>query len=503
MSDITNATSSSRHKKRVNFYTDVQIYNRESINPISNDNYVINQHKSCYFNMMTKNSYHSIHKMKFNLIAIVILALSIILKPELCSQIAADQTGNIEEAPEVPGHDSVDTTNSDSPPENESIQHPPEILGVVRLDDHSIVLKWDLHYTAQPYLQFFKIQYRSTKQASPWKTEKRDILPTTRAHQLNGFMPGNYFFVVSAIYNNDDNVRSSQYKYKLRAGSKISPDLMPEQKAPEITYTNASSDYFRFRWSYKIKDKDMEDFGYLVYYRSAHQVTDFSIYNTLEESVEIAQVEPETPYEAKVLAYNNFGVSEFSETIRIKTLPNNEQSTTTPSSSLSSTTTSTTAPKAITSIPTTSPTTPKPTISSANTSTSTTPKIMISSTTPIPLLDTNAENQITAKTISPITTTATITTTTKKPYHEIHMTTTTTSAPDISTTYYWLQDEMYIAVRWSLLVSLSLLFIFHIVICWMCCTRSTPTTPANEPMHIDLEINSYFKNSFPGVERAQ
>lgn len=406
----------------------------------------------------------------------VIIIISVLSRSGLSQHLQSDPPGNAEESTEPTTHENhndnhnSDTTNSDSIPENESIQHPPEILGVVRIDDHNIVLKWDLHYTAQPYLQFFKIQYRSTKPNSAWKTEKRDILPTTRAHLLTGFNPGNYFFVVSAIYNNDDNVRSNQFKYKLRAGSKISPDLMPEQKAPEITYTNASSDYFRFRWSYKVKEKDIEDFGYLVYYRSAHLVTDFSIYNTLEESVEIAQVEPETPYEAKVLAYNNYGVSEFSETIRIKTLPI-EQITT---------------PK-----PIISTTTPKPMIST------TTIKAIISTTTtkPSQSLDTTLDKDINTKTISQSTT--------KKPYHEIHTTTTTTTtiAPDISTTYYWRQDEMYLAVRWSLMVSLSLLFIFLIVICWICSTKSTPPPP-NESMHIDLEINSYFKNSFPGVERG-
>lgn len=198
----------------------------------------------------------------------------------------------------------------------------PEDLAVIRLNDTSVVIKWDIPLTNERLL-YFKIQYKANKPPNaPWHTESKEIPPNSKACQINGLRPGTYFFIVAAVYDNDDNRPSYQFRYKLRPKSKIKAEEWPNMTAPDIFWSESKSDYFRFKWRYTPRDADMEYFGYLVYYRSAYSVSDFYIHNSLDESCEIAEVEQDTPYEAKVIAYNNFTVSEMSQLVTIRTQPN-------------------------------------------------------------------------------------------------------------------------------------------------------------------------------------
>lgn len=377
-----------------------------------------------------------------------------------------------------------------------AIYQAPSDLEVVRLNDTSVVLKWDLPFLSAEHLQFFKIQYKSTRKEAVWKTDIRDIPPTTKAYQINGLRPGNYFFIVYAVYDNDDNVASDQFKFRLRARSKIPNDQMPEQKAPQIFWSEAEYDYFRFKWKYNVREQDMPSFGYLVYYRSAHAVTDFVIYNTIEESVEIAYLEPETPYEAKVVAYNSHAVSEFSDTIRIKTKPKSNSTTTT----AIPTTASVTLPYMIIS------TTKKPyetgTISysadskNVSDSESRTSDSSITNSPSIPPRIPPSVNFIKPSSG-------------RVPSVGLFSNQTSTnigqSIPVFIDKIFWSQDEPFVAARYVLYILLALLFFTLILLCWINFyqrqnqKRCSPTS-SRQSMQFDLEINCYFKNSFPGVE---
>lgn len=419
-----------------------------------------------------------------------------------------------------PSHDQNESTNynSDSSPDSDRDTNPfllpPSSLEAVRINDTSIVLRWELPYYSVEHLQFYKIQYKSSKRNSVWKTDPHEIPPIARAHQIYGLRPGSYFFVVSAVYNNDDNRPSSQFKYKLIAKSKIPADKFPEQKAPQIYWHETETDYFRFKWKYDVKEQDIPNYGFLVYYRSAHAVTDFVIHNTLEESVEIAELEPETPYEAKVIAYNDVGVSEFSDIISIKTKPRANLTTTTATS-----TTTTPSPPEASTISSFSTLTPSgsdlsSTISpvkdidrsfSVNSNTSTTRDETIGDKysridttlsihrpiTPVKPLITQTQTQTNLDSYKPIT----------------ERTSNHTGLDSISSSIdliLWGQDEKSVVLRYVLYVLIILLFLTTIVLCWIGCQQrkqtSSPPSSTNESMQFDVEINCYFKNSFPGVD---
>lgn len=383
---------------------------------------------------------------------------------------------------------SHDQASPDDSSDTSTIYLPPVELEIVRLNDTSVVLKWDISYASREHLQFFKIQYKSTRKDADWKTDNREIPPTTRAYQINGLRPGNYFFIVSAVYDNDDNVSSEQYKFRLRARSKIPSEEMPEQRAPVIYWSHAEFDYFRFKWKYSPKEHDMPWFGYLVYYRSAHAVTEFTIYNTLDESVEIAEVEPETPYEAKVVAYNKNGVSDFSETISIKTKarPNvtAAQGTTVPPS-LIQTTITTSARKPI-------PSNSQPSISETPPANSSLPT---SHTTPFVSPTLGSPRPM----VVPISNNVT------NSNHNFNDTSTHHPLSEFIELILGNQSNTStLAFKYATIVFISSLFFVLASFCLISCHRrrkDSPDSSTNASMQFDLEINGYFKNSFPGVEK--
>lgn len=377
---------------------------------------------------------------------------------------------------------------------------PPMELEAIRLNNTSVVLKWNIAYAAQEQLQFFKIQHKSTRKGAQWKTESKEIPPTTRAYQINNLRPGNYFFVVIAVYLNDDNASSDQFKFQLRAGSKIPGDQMPEQRAPKIHWSHAEADYFRFKWTYTPKEEDFNYHGFLVYFRSTHAVADFTIHATLDNGVEITDVEPETPYEAKVVAYNQHTVSEFSDLIRITTLPKSNATTTT-SSPVSASTVAPPSPPSSSSSPpgatASSTRAPTPTASlgheplgSSNSSK------LVPGQQPkgSPPANSTLLNQSTANSTSPALGNGS--SSVQSTFHSLSSIIELVFGPQTI--------DLSLAIRYSLLILLPLSCILSTTICLISCHRrnkdkSPPCTP--ESMQFDLEINSYFKNSFPGVEK--
>lgn len=381
---------------------------------------------------------------------------------------------------------------------------PPIELEAIRLNNTSVVLKWNIAYAAQDQLQFFKILHKSTRKGAQWKTEPKEIAPSARATQINGLRPGNYFFTVSAVYSNDDNVSSEQLKFQLRAGSKIPADQMPEQTAPKIYWSFAESDYFRFKWTYKPKEEDFNYHGFLVYFRTTHAVVDFTIHATFDNGVEITDVEPETPYEAKVVAYNQHTVSEFSDLIRITTLAKSNATTTASPPQLATTVASVAQP-ASTSGPGPSSTTSTTRAPSASSAPQPAGPALVEldqqSTNSSKLVQQHQKPANTSLIINQVT-----------PINHNHNNATSTSPRGTFHSLYSIIELVFgqqtsdftLAIRYSLLILLPLSCILSTTVCLISCHRrnkdkSPPATP--ESMQFDLEINSYFKNSFPGVEK--
>lgn len=433
------------------------------------------------------NLYRAVQSEQTNIARLLTVALIVVV---LCSTIESASSAGYGSDPDsvgvgtdkviVPGSD--DDLPTADPATGETLYTPPDELSVVRLNDTSIVLKWEISESANENLQFFKIQYKPTKKAENWKTDNREIPPHSRAHQINGLRPGSYWLTVVAVYDNDDNIPSNKIKYRLKASSKLLPNEWPEMKAPEFYYKIAEFDNIRFKWRYTPKEADVLDVGYLVYYRSAHVVGDFLIHATLDESVEIAEVEPDTPYEAKVVAYNKYTVSNFSVTITVKT-PSHPKAT--------STTTTMTLPASSTASP--------PTMHATSNYVTPEPE---SSTTPIPqsVEKSPVETKYSTTTLKPILVTP-------PPTFKTPSTTLFSSNQTLSSVLEILlgdSSDTIIAIRYTLLVILLLILIVSVALCISSCYQNrqhSPPPSANESMQFDLEINSFFKNSFPGVEK--
>lgn len=376
----------------------------------------------------------------------------------------------------------------------ELLQKPNE-LQAIRLNDTSVVLRWESDHLPLQHLQFFKVQYKSTKKDATWKTDNHEIAPQVKAYQINGLRPGNYFFKVQAVYDNDDSVSSDQIKYRLRAKTKIAPHEWPELKAPEIYWHEERSDYLRFKWKYNFKQSDFNYFGYLVYYRSAYAMSDFTIYNTLDENVEIADLEPETPYEVKVVAYNSHTVSNFSDIKRVKTLPK-PNSTTTPIS-LSTSTLSPSNARSNTTVAPSTTTTKKPIPLPPSTSTTienlSTGDVIKQPPVGPTVQKTGPTDQVTQK---PTTTLIT------NPANNV--TSTQSISSTISDLFFGGPTDSTMAIRYSLLVLSPILFIVFASLCLISCRhnrhKDPPPPTTHDSMQFALEINGYFKNSFPNVE---
>lgn len=370
----------------------------------------------------------------------------------------------------------------------------PNELSVIRLNDTSVVLRWEIPESAQDHLLNFRVQYRSTRKTpANWHTEPDQIPPTTRAHQINGLRPGNYFFTVSAVYDNDDNSLSQQFKFKLRARSKIKQEELPEMTAPKIHWSEAKHDFFRLKWIYEPKDKDFDSFGFLVYFRSNHVVgTDFIIYNTLDPSVEVAEVEPNTPYEVMVVAYNSVTASNFSDIVTIRTEPNITTTSPTSADETQSTSKTTLVPSTTTTTTSTRKPSwtsvhgqqPEDTAAATPTSNGNHPSINTTPNTKVPQIITSQDINSTTSII------------TKDIYQQI---------TNVFNAILGDQSDAMLITRYLVLVLLPIIIIVCILVCLMrgpsvSAKQDDASIGTDNSMQFHLEINGYFKNSFPNVE---
>lgn len=392
-------------------------------------------------------------------------------------------------------------TSGSNDASDENPYHEPDQLSVIRLNDKSVVLRWEIaqdHITTDS-LKYFKAQYKSTKKPNDtWITDSRDIPPSVKAVQIDRLKPGNYNFVVVAVYDNDDSRQSRPFKYRLKSSSKIPTHELPNQEAPRIFWSQAFPDQIRFRWNYTISERDLSSgvFGFMVYYKSAYSISDWSIYITTDESVEIAELEPETLYEAKVLAYNEVGVSEFSEVFKLKTLPpksesSHEQPTVTTTMAtvedeLHSVISAAAAAATTTTIP--------PSINKEYVN----KQITGSTVTQAPNDSITKGPMVGSTTTTPTTTTTTTSTTTSAP---IIITQITSPRPSIkfeinTSELSWINILTWNdtpVIRYSLCVIILILFILFLMM--NCHQRRKEADPsANQP---DLEFNGLFQNSFP------
>lgn len=422
------------------------------------------------------------------------------------SNYSSPSTSSSDSSDSNPNETSVLSTDDDSITEDTQANYKPTDLTVVRLSNQSVVLRWDLPPELPDNLQFFKIQYKKASKSHEWMTEGKEIQPFLRAYQLNGLKPGNYIFVVISVVG-EDNFPSDLFKYRLKASSKISPDDLPNQEPPTIFWHEEEHDLIRFKWRYKVKDRDLSNFGFLVYYRAAHQVSEFYIHNTVDENVEIADVDPDTPYEAKVVAYNDVGVSEFSKIISVKTKSKTNDTTvagaTTPSTPV--TEDSVAWMTAISTSTITTSTTTKPSVDpSEKLSPVKSEEERVKTVKPTPEIDLSNHKHPSYSIVTKPIKTNVLT------FNGSNSTTSTTINSAFEWYIYSVFDTLHLdrsdssaVIKSSLIITIIPLVLIIFAICLIPCQRRKQKSPPSSPNDsmLEIEINGYFKNSFPGVEK--
>lgn len=85
---------------------------------------------------------------------------------------------------------------------------PPSKPKVSRLNDESVVVRWNVPaYTGLP-IQFFKVQYQEIEERnnSEWKTCNQDIPPNIRVYEVDNLKSEKFYkFRIAAVYSNNDN----------------------------------------------------------------------------------------------------------------------------------------------------------------------------------------------------------------------------------------------------------------------------------------------------------
>lgn len=349
----------------------------------------------------------------------------------------------------------------------------PVITRVIRFNSSEVLVAWDIQDSNEVQVQYFKVQYLINKKNSTVKTDDKEIGPNSRGHHLSRLKPGEYKFRVIAVYDFNDSVGSEDFKYKLKSNSKVNTSEYPSKKAPVISWNETTSNVFQCKWTYDKKVTD-NDTGYVVYYRPVNTISEYTIYTTQVENVEIYLLDSDTFYEAKILAFNKVGVSNATE-IKFKTKSKNY------TSSNSQNTVSLDVIK--TTIPS------EPTTESDITD-STIAKTTVAPTTPPTQIPT---------TILPQTTTTI--TTTQSPVVIV---------PTNSSFFYIfvqsmhydfkMDDNINIKIGLVIIISVILLIITGTVV--SCFKKKKQLSSIGDPLHFDrdLEINVYFKNSFPDIE---
>lgn len=98
---------------------------------------------------------------------------------------------------------------------------PPSKPTILRINDESVMVRWNVpHNTGLP-IQFFKVQYRelgpaaqhnfhNRSRGSRWKTTNADIAPNIKVYEVNNLKPDHiYKFRIAAVYSNNDNKLSN------------------------------------------------------------------------------------------------------------------------------------------------------------------------------------------------------------------------------------------------------------------------------------------------------
>ncbi|KAJ8927158.1 hypothetical protein NQ314_020431 [Rhamnusium bicolor] len=217
---------------------------------------------------------------------------------------------------------------------------PPSKPIISRLNDESVVVRWNVPNNNGLPILFFKVQYRelgpansndlhSRSKGSRWKTTNADIAPNIKVYDITNLKPDYiYKFRIAAVYSNNDNKLSpNSDKFHLRRLDFDDKNPLP---IPLITHTetiNATS--VKIYWKYS-KAENVSVDGFYISYMSASTAGDYMKATVDGESIReyvITHLHPDTIYDVKLQSFNSKFASIFSPIMNARTAANHTSTT--------------------------------------------------------------------------------------------------------------------------------------------------------------------------------
>ncbi|XP_076252429.1 interference hedgehog-like isoform X2 [Rhynchophorus ferrugineus] len=211
---------------------------------------------------------------------------------------------------------------------------PPSKPVITRLNDDTVVVRWNIPNNISLPIRFFKVQYAEIGPASHkhnysdeglnWNTANTDISPNIMAYDITGLKPDYlYKFRVFAVYANDDSKKSPNSKrFHLK---KMDFDMKNPLPVCPITYVKTiNHTAMEIYWQCPQFTESID--GFYINYMPATQAGDDYMKATVEGNsttkYTINYLQPDTSYDIKLQSFNSTLASEFSPVMKGRTAVN-------------------------------------------------------------------------------------------------------------------------------------------------------------------------------------
>ncbi|XP_060531354.1 interference hedgehog-like isoform X2 [Cylas formicarius] len=207
---------------------------------------------------------------------------------------------------------------------------PPNKPTITRLNDETVVVRWNVPSNDGLPIQFFKVQYKEIGPANPrhghsqskeWKTTNIDIPPNIKAYDVFGLKSDHiYKFRIAAVYsNNDYKLSPVSNKFHLK---RLDFDERNPLPICWITHTEtANSTAIKVYWQCPPYNVTVD--GFYLSYMSATRAGDDYMKTTVDgdgtRNFVITHLHPETSYDIKLQSFNSKLASEFSQLMKGRT----------------------------------------------------------------------------------------------------------------------------------------------------------------------------------------
>ncbi|KRY50561.1 Zinc transporter 5 [Trichinella britovi] len=199
----------------------------------------------------------------------------------------------------------------------------------VRLDNTSVLLRWELPAKLPDRPWLFRIQLRKMADGYDWETLDAEVPGYTNSYVVERLQPSaSYRFRYAVIFRNRYQETSAKSKRVTMSPEDDGRRIERPYLAPELmTAVSKWPDAIQLKWEQPFGDDAAASpvDGYLVSYRQVYAEKPLRFQNetvvgasTREHMID--RLLPATPYEVKLAAYNSAGLSAFSNTLFASTL---------------------------------------------------------------------------------------------------------------------------------------------------------------------------------------